>query len=564
MTVAQMASTAAGRPPRSVAWLLLLASATAVLVTGLAATAALLSQLGQTPTTLPVDSRFWIWLLVASGLTVASLALRALRWIFLLRRADTRIPIRDAYIGYLAGLSLLLAPFLLGEIAIRAYVHRKRCGVPIVTTAIVNVWERLLDAVALAAIAGSMAIASGRRSATAVALLTVAAATMMPPVRRLCLWVVSAGVRPLARATGHEERLDVSGLAGGDTWLVSLGTSLAAWTLPGLAFWGVTSVWGYPYGVGHAEEAYASSALAGGLVLAPGGIVVAGGRLLDALGRAGFPEAAAVLSVLAIRFATAGVSTALGAVMLLVHLRTGSSGGPAPSEQHFDTLADAYDVQIPEARRHALLTKKTDLMREIIAAHKVGTRGLDVGCGQGWYVARMRDLGFDVNGIDASAGQIHLAASNIGAPDLVQVGSALQIPAADATYDFAYTINVVHHLPSVDDQRAAFAEMFRVLRPGGLLFLHEINTRNVLFRFYMGYVFPSINSIDEGVERWLLPNRLAHYTEVPVIDIRHFTFLPEFLPFALVRLFGPIERRLETSPLGVYSAHYTAVFRKPL
>ena len=166
MTVAQMAS-AAGRPPRSVAWLLLLASGAAVLVAGLAATVVVLSQLALTPTTLPVESRFWIWLVVASGLTVASLALRALRWIFLLRRADTRIPIRDAYIGYLAGLSLLLAPFLLGEIAIRAYVHRKRCGVPMVTTAIVNVWERLLDAVALAAIAASIAIASGAGGAAA-------------------------------------------------------------------------------------------------------------------------------------------------------------------------------------------------------------------------------------------------------------------------------------------------------------------------------------------------------------------------------------------------------------
>ena len=51
---------------------------------------------------------------------------------------------------------------------------------------------------------------------------------------------------------------------------------------------------------------------------------------------------------------------------------------------------------------------------------------------------------------------------------------------------------------------------------------------------------------------------------MPVVDIRYFTFLPEFLPFSIVRLFGPLERRLEASPLGVYSAHYTAVFRKPL
>ena len=40
-------------------------------------------------------------------------------------------------------------------------------------------------------------------------------------------------------------------------------------------------------------------------------------------------------------------------------------------------------------------------MRAVIAGHQVGRRGLDVGCGQGWYVARMRDLGFDVTGIDA-------------------------------------------------------------------------------------------------------------------------------------------------------------------
>jgi 2-polyprenyl-3-methyl-5-hydroxy-6-metoxy-1,4-benzoquinol methylase/uncharacterized membrane protein YbhN (UPF0104 family) len=563
MTVAQLASSA-GRPPRSVAWLLLLASATAVLVTGLATTTVLLSQHGLTAATLPVGTRFWFWLLAGSGLTVASLALRALRWIFLLRRADTRIPIRDAYIGYLSGLSLLLAPFLLGEITIRAYVHRKRSGVPMVTTAIVNVWERLLDAVALAAIAGSIAIASGRESATAVALLAFVAATTMTPVRRLGLRIVEAVVGSLAHAAGFDERPELGQLASAEAWLVALGTSVAAWILPGLAFWGVASVWSQPYGLGNAEEAYALSAVAGGLGLAPGGIVIVGGRLLDALARAGFPDSEAVLSVLAIRFATAGVATALGGVMLLVHLRTASSGGSAPSEQHFDTLADAYDVQIPEPRRHALLARKTDLMREILAAHQAGTRGLDVGCGQGWYVARMRELGFDVNGIDASAGQIQLAAANIGAPDLVEVGSALRIPADDATYDFAYTINVVHHLASVDDQRAAFAEMFRVLRPGGLLFLHEINTRNILFRFYMGYVFPTINNIDEGVERWLLPDRLAQYTAVPVIDIRHYTFLPDFLPFAIVRLFGPLERRLETSPLGVYSAHYTAVFRKPL
>jgi hypothetical protein len=96
------------------------------------------------------------------------------------------------------------------------------------------------------------------------------------------------------------------------------------------------------------------------------------------------------------------------------------------------------------------------------------------------------------------------------------------------------------------------------------MFVHEINTRNILFRFYMGYVFPALNCIDEGVERWLLPSRLETYTSAAVAEVHYFTFLPEFLPETFVRLLGPLERFLEASPLRAYSAHYMAVLQKPL
>jgi hypothetical protein len=76
-------------------------------------------------------------------------------------------------------------------------------------------------------------------------------------------------------------------------------------------------------------------------------------------------------------------------------------------------------------------------------------------------------------------------------------------------------------------------------------------------------VFPTVNCIDEGVERWLLPDRLEQYTDIPVVDIRYFTFLPDFFPPVLVRLLRPLEWRLEASFLGPYAAHYMAVLRKP-
>ncbi|HYM24267.1 MAG TPA: methyltransferase domain-containing protein [Vicinamibacterales bacterium] len=555
-TATTFPATVSGRPPRSVAWLLLAGAAAAVLLVGLTTTAVLLSRLATDATT----PAFWTAFAVASGLTIASLGLRALRWVFLLRRVDnTRIPILDAYIGYFSGLTLLLAPLLLGEIAIRAWVLRARAGVPPARTAFVNVWERLLDLTALLAIAGAVAlIVEGPGFSTGMA-IGIVAATFVPAARAIAARSIAALVQPLERTSrAGRGAADVRRLHATRTWSVALAVSVAAWLLPGLGLWAFFRA-GVP-GVGAlaAELAYARSTIAGALVLAPGGVVVAGTRLIDALVRGGFDSGAAALAVFGIRMATAGVATAFGAVFLAVHLRRRA----ADSATHFDDIASEYDVQIPEARRVALVGTKTALMREVLETRGVGRRGLDVGCGQGWYVARMRELGYDVAGIDSSAAQIARARDHVPDPGAFKAGSMLNIPAAAGEYDFVYTINVLHHLASVEEQRAAFAEMLRVLHPGGLLFVHEINTTNVLFRFYMGYIFPSLNCIDEGVERWLLPRTMDIYTGAPMVDVRYFTFLPDFMPAAVVRMLAPIERRLERSALNVYSAHYMAVFQK--
>src|SRR5689334_2242102 len=100
------------RPPRAMAWVVLLAACAAVVAVGLVATVLLLGNIGGFP--IPRGIRFWVSLVAACVLTVISIGIRTLRWIFLLRRAETRIPLRDAYIGYLSGLSLLFTPLLAG------------------------------------------------------------------------------------------------------------------------------------------------------------------------------------------------------------------------------------------------------------------------------------------------------------------------------------------------------------------------------------------------------------------------------------------------------------------
>jgi ubiquinone/menaquinone biosynthesis C-methylase UbiE/uncharacterized membrane protein YbhN (UPF0104 family) len=544
------------RPPMAMAWVVLMAAAGAVLAVGVAATVILFSSLAAYPA--PPSSRFWIALLESSVLTVGSLSLRSLRWVFLLRRAETRIPIRDAYIGYFSGLSLLFAPLLAGEIAVRAWVHRARGGVPVHTTIVVNVWERLLDLTALAILAVAAGLLNGVVSPWSWVLFGCAVLSLVTPLRITTLQLLAAVTRPLARPFDPTAAAPFHRLGQLRTWCVALGTSLAAWLLPSAGFWLMARSPLHALGFIDAVQTYAAAGTASVLTLAPGGILVAGRQMLAVMLDRGFFEPAAVLTVFGVRLSTVGVAVALGALFALMHVRSRSGD----SATHFDDIADAYDVQIPESRRHALLTRKTALMREVIEAQGVGRRGLDVGCGQGAYVGRMRELGFDVHGIDMSAGQVRLAARKVGGEGLVRVGSVLDIPAPDASFDFLYIINVLHHLNSVDEQRCAFAEMGRVLKPGGLLFVHEINTRNILFRFYMGYVFPSLNCIDEGVEQWLLAHRLGDYTDAALVDVRYFTFLPDFVPAAIVRMCAPFERALERSAARVYSAHYMAVLRK--
>jgi len=546
--------------PRPIASLALVACAAASIAVGVVTTVAVLS--GVQPRTAPIPVAFWAAVAAGALVTCVSLGLRTIRWLFLLRRTNVRVPLNDACIGYVAGFSLLFVPLLVGETVVRAAIHKSRAGVPPSIVVTVSVWERMLDVAALAFIAAVCgAILAG--PTVAVLPLTIVAVTAVRSFRIFALSTVvglsNAVVRRISPASQDCRIDDLRSLANHPVWLSALGTSLAAWLLPAVALWAIVSSLTGGLDFVRAQFAYASSALAGGFMLAPGGIRVVGTSILTFLTATGIADSDAAVAVLATRIVTAGLAAVLGATFVWVHVRTRH----AVEAGHFDQIAHAYDAQIPLAQREALLARKTELMRNAVARLGTGGKGLDVGCGQGWYIARMRELGFDVRGIDASPGQVALARTHVERPDLVEEGSVLRIPAADASYDFAYCINVLHHLSSLEDQRAAFSELLRVLRPGGLLFVHEINTRNLLFRFYMGYVFPSLNCIDEGTERWLLPQRMAEYTQAPVAGTSYFTFMPEFVPGIVLRLFRPIEALLEASPLRVYSAHYMAIVRKP-
>ena len=106
-----------------------------------------------------------------------------------------------------------------------------------------------------------------------------------------------------------------------------------------------------------------------------------------------------------------------------------------------------------------------------------GMRVLDVGCGVGGpQRALARKFGASIVGLninDYQLGKCSAYNSKAGLDHLCSIlhGDFLNIPAEDESFDAAYHIEALCHAP---DKAAAYAEIFRVLRPGAVFTGYDV------------------------------------------------------------------------------------------
>jgi 2-polyprenyl-3-methyl-5-hydroxy-6-metoxy-1,4-benzoquinol methylase len=481
---------------------------------------------------------------LAAALTTANLVLRWLRWHFLVRRMGVRVPTRDGVRLYFATLPAIVTPFYLGEL-IRAQLLAARFPGGRVAVAIVWVIERASDAIVL------------------LLFLLLAHGDWIWAGVTLGAW---AGALSLLRASRAPH---IRGLARPVVLLTVLTSTAVAWALAVAALWVPLALTGAASSWRLAAEAMSTGTLLGGIAGIPLGTGVAGSATILVLQANGVAESAAAAIVAVFRAGTAWYAVGLGLLTLAAsRQRLVAFLRPAEGAEHFDEIAAGYQEQIPAHVRERLLERKVALMADRLAADGIGprARGLDVGCGQGWYACELAARGYLVDALDQSAEQIEQAtryAKARGCGVRFQAVDAARLPFPDATFDFAYSINVIHHVTDPGSRAAVLQEIARVLRPGGLFFLHEINTQNPFFRFYMSYFFPLMCAIDEGTERWVKPGALPAVEGAAWEDpIDYFTFLPDFTPRPLLRALQGLEHGLERSPLRSWSAHYVARLRK--
>jgi len=145
-----------------------------------------------------------------------------------------------------------------------------------------------------------------------------------------------------------------------------------------------------------------------------------------------------------------------------------------------------------------------------------GMRVLDAGCGYGRNLVHLLREGCEVFALDADAeGVEHVrqlsASLETGLPaENFQVGAIEQMPFADGFADVVLCNSVLHFAQDSRQFRAMLAELWRVLKPGGLLFCRLGSRIGMDFEWVRGNVYRIVDG-----SQWFLVDQemLLNLTE---------------------------------------------------
>lgn len=203
------------------------------------------------------------------------------------------------------------------------------------------------------------------------------------------------------------------------------------------------------------------------------------------------------------------------------------------NRSYYDDFAGWY-----ERERHLPYHRMLDdLEVELVERYARGKDALEVGCGTGLILDRVRKFARHAHGIDLSGGMLARAAER-GLP--VAQASATALPMTNASVDVAYAFKVLAHIPDIS---GALAEMARVVRPGGWVLAEFYNARS-LRRLVKAVKPPSAVSETTNDE-----HVYTRYDDADAIR----SYLPPGLEWVAtrgIRVITPVARVLEVPLVG--------------
>ena len=182
------------------------------------------------------------------------------------------------------------------------------------------------------------------------------------------------------------------------------------------------------------------------------------------------------------------------------------------------------------------------------AGFSMGKKVLEVGCGTGFFSEIFLQDGINLSSIDISPELLEKARERCGSRADFRLCDIETLPYADATFDAAVGVRVLHHL----DLEVSFREIRRTLKPGGVIAFCEPNMMNPQIMIQKNIPI---------IKRWMgdTPNetaffkwRLKKFLSIQgFTDIRvePFDFLHPWIPDSITDVAEKIGFWLEKAPL---------------
>jgi ubiquinone/menaquinone biosynthesis C-methylase UbiE len=230
----------------------------------------------------------------------------------------------------------------------------------------------------------------------------------------------------------------------------------------------------------------------------------------------------------------------------------------------FDVWADEYDGGLDNPIKRMLgssadqfiAVKARWLLRREVALKNDGLSVLDYGCGVGSLMRLLTELGARANfaGSELSGAMLKQVEKrwpvNLGLLPKLSLQQGVLTPFADNYFDIVIISSVLHHVP-IKDRPAVYAELTRVLKPSGRLYVFEHNPRNPLVRHIVAHTPIDRNAIllnDKEVRHGLLSSGSYKF------NTEYLMFMPPRISFLQT-----FEHALYWLPLG---AQYVVAARK--
>lgn len=203
-------------------------------------------------------------------------------------------------------------------------------------------------------------------------------------------------------------------------------------------------------------------------------------------------------------------------------------------QAHYDRIAPEYvrNLALPHTQVYTAYLDK--VLLDAIGADPLGFVG-ELCCGRGEALHLLRTLAAGVPargiGLDISQAMLKAASGDFPGEEFLFIqADATMLPLADEIFDTVFMLGGIHH---VNDRDRLFAEIYRVLKPGGRFCFREPLNDFFLWRWLRAAVYRLSPTLDAETERPLRHHQTTSQLTRAGLEVIHWQTCG-FLAFCIV------------------------------